>query len=181
MHGPDDVCFCQELVCDTAAGSHCDSECDISMDCCVDRNQRSNFIGFPRGRAVSRSETKQMTSVFCWFRSAPTLALSNAKREAPALGGTGCHHHQGTRSLPGLRFLVEHVVMNFFWGSKLKVVDTMHSAALFVWKSSCVCWVVRAHPREGSCSLLFSNTQSCLSCYRLLLPPCSAPRSFGIG
>ena len=54
-----------------------------------------------------------------------------------------------------------------FQASKLKVVDTMHSAALFIWKYVCVCWVVRAFPRACSCCLLLSNTQSCLSCYRL--------------
>ena len=35
-HGPRGVCFCQELVCDTAESSHCDSECDISPNGCVD-------------------------------------------------------------------------------------------------------------------------------------------------
>ena len=33
VHGPDDICFCQELVCDTPEGSHCNSECDISVSC----------------------------------------------------------------------------------------------------------------------------------------------------
>ena len=44
MHGPDDVCVCQEPVCDSAAGSRCDSECDTSTNCCVDRGQKANFI-----------------------------------------------------------------------------------------------------------------------------------------
>ena len=47
------------------------------------------------------------------------------------------------------------------WASKLKAVDTLHSAVLFVWKSCYVCWVVRADP-GSSCGLLLSNTQSCL-------------------
>ena len=37
MHGPDNVCLGHELVCDTAAGSHGNSECDIFMDCCDNR------------------------------------------------------------------------------------------------------------------------------------------------
>ena len=47
VHGPDDVCFCQEMVCGTAAGSHGTSECDLSMDCCGDRSRRANIADFP--------------------------------------------------------------------------------------------------------------------------------------
>ena len=67
----------------------------------------------------------------------------------------------------------------------------MHSAALFVWKSFCVCWVVRANPRERC---LLHAVQHCvvvplpppitkarLHSKRPSTSPCSAPRSFGIG
>ena len=46
-HSQDDVRFCPELVFDTRMGSHCNSECDIPMDCFGDRGQRANFVDFP--------------------------------------------------------------------------------------------------------------------------------------
>ena len=78
-----------------------------------------------------------------------------------------------------------------FRASMLKVVHTVRSAALFVWKSFCVCWVVRANPREGSCSLPVQ--QYAIVLQPLPFPraklhsqgpstsPCPAPRSLGIG
>ena len=44
--GRNDVCFCQELVCETATKLHCNSECDISTDCCGDRGQRASVVDF---------------------------------------------------------------------------------------------------------------------------------------
>ena len=30
VHGADDVCLGQELICNTLSGSHCNSKCDVS-------------------------------------------------------------------------------------------------------------------------------------------------------
>ena len=112
------------------------------------------------------------------------------------------------QDLPNVRFLSMSLQVCqasvFFWSmsrtvcsdelfraSKLKVVDPVHPAVLFVWKSFCVCWVVRANSRERSCCLLFSGV--CNRASAAAIPnarlhskgpstsPSSAPPSFGIG
>ena len=91
-----------------------------------------------------------MTSVFSWFRSPQWrwLCQTLASRAAPALGDTGCHNNQSARKSARPPFFCRgcrgsSVPMFFSGASMLKVVDTMLSAARFVWKSSCVCWVVQ--------------------------------------
>ena len=72
---------------------------------------------------------------------------------------TRCHHHQGTRSLSGLRVICSDEP---FWASKLEVSDSVHPAVLFAMKSFCVFWVVRANPRESSCCLASNRRRLCM-------------------
>ena len=55
MHGPDDMCFCKELVCYTPVGFHCSSECVFPWAAVATEASGRPSSFFHSGRAASRS------------------------------------------------------------------------------------------------------------------------------
>ena len=47
VHRPNDVCFCQELVCDASSWFHCDAKGGVTVCCRGDRSQSVHFSEFP--------------------------------------------------------------------------------------------------------------------------------------
>ena len=119
----------------------------------TEATQRTSLIFHSRGAAVPAQDevddfsfglASLCSNLLCW----PCQTLTS--RAVPALYDriSPSSRHQKVCLASVLLFRMSRIVRSeeLFRASKLKVVDTLHSAALFVWKSLCVCWVVCGVP-----------------------------------
>ena len=170
MHSADDVCFCQELVCNTLAGSHCNSKCDVSMSSRRNRGLWANVVDSPL--KVSCIQVCDVVVDFCflWVSFRPNVNANCverrtlADRAVPVMGDRGCRHHPDTTGLPGLRFLAQHVadrrLRRVFLGRRAESFGFAASGCVVHLAGASRAVVARADQGVCSSGLLYRNAHS---------------------